>query len=115
MPFHSATNTIRNLNGQNKSGAIGKPALDALKQLESINGNPTMVQSVGAGALAGIMKGYSNSKSKKSPLDKQQANTANQEALLLQAEEFEKLQREIAELIAEEGSDPIIGRNVNQV
>lgn len=114
MPFHSATNTIRNLNGQNKSGAIGKPALDMLKKLESINGNPTMVQSVGAGALGSMLSAYSKKKSKKSPLD-QQANTANAEELQQQAADFERLQAEIEELFAEAGTDPIIGQEINEV
>ena len=114
MPFHSATNTIRNLNGQNNSASIGKPALDMLKKLESMNGNPTMVQSVGAGALGQMLKAFSQMKSKKSPLD-QQANTANSEELLQQASEFEALQASIAELFAEAG-DPIIANNdVNEV
>jgi len=114
MPFHSATNTIRNLNGHNKSGAVGKPALDMLKKLESMNGNPTMVQSVGAGALGAMLKALSQKKSKKSPLD-QQANTANSEELLQQASEFEALQASIEELFAEAGNDPIIGQDVNEV
>lgn len=55
MSRKSATETIKKLNPQNISGTVPQ-ALDLIKSLKEVKGNPKMIEAVGIKNLQGMLK-----------------------------------------------------------
>lgn len=98
MPKRSATDTIKQHNGDNKSGAI-KQALDMIKKLEQSKAgqvNPEAMAALGGGNVAGMLKGLMQMMQGGGGGGGNQQQ--NQEEQDKQEEELEELRRRIEEL-----------------
>jgi hypothetical protein len=110
MSKRSATDKIKGLNSDNKSGAI-KQALDLVKNLENSKAgeqNPEAMSAMGGGQVAGMLKGLmqlmqggggSQGQTQEEKEDEKQKQLEEIEELRRRIEEIEQ---ELAEHLAEE-------------
>lgn len=97
MTLKSASETIKKLNPKNISGTIPQ-ALDMVKQLQQVKGNPKMIESIGGenlmAAFKHILELFTNKKKKQS--EKTPEELAEEQALV---DQIKKLETDLEKLI----------------